>query len=203
MSYYRISYSSMNFPSTPCLVVASTFVKAQSMGRQFYKLLSTWFDLPCNCLDITYHVIVCLSVVLPNEIDWLSRYISVQLITIKITCYCPVTSTMFLITVGLICLSSLFRVSCLSSNVHMHTRLVNEILRNEDRPSLLNVLSCWSHDDMAKFLKYSTATAVFLPHLHRVNLTLTQVAELHQNWFLVMMDCSGSLEFLRQASILL
>lgn len=75
------------------------------------------------------------------------------------------------------------------------TRLVNELILNEDHPRLLNVYLCANRETNFKFLQYISVPTVFHSFAHPVN--LSRLDELHQTWFVISMNCNGSLEFLR------
>lgn len=77
-------------------------------------------------------------------------------------------------------------------------KLINELLQNEDRPTLLNIHSCWTHDEKSQALQFSNAQISFLPFTHIVN--VSQEDLLNKLWFVVNMNCSGCWHFLRQVS---
>lgn len=87
-----------------------------------------------------------------------------------------------------------------STDIGVYIKLINELVKNEDRPSLLKILSCWSQQENAHLLRFSIAPVAFLHSTHKVN--VTQVDEQNKLWFVVSMSCDGTWDFLRQVSSL-
>lgn len=89
--------------------------------------------------------------------------------------------------------------SILGQNFPVETKIkfVKDLLVNENIPSTLVVVACWTHRENAAFSKNVGYSILF----HHENFRVKPIFDSHTIWFFVDMNCSFSLKFLETVNL--
>lgn len=75
-------------------------------------------------------------------------------------------------------------------------KFLNDLIKNEKRPSVLNIRSCWIQSENIRLAQLVNVPIQFYNEMEVVNLNASDVT--NKMWFVIKMDCSQSLEFLKK-----
>lgn len=74
-------------------------------------------------------------------------------------------------------------------------QFINDLIRNEEKPIVLNVQSCWTRDENAQFLQLAQMPLQFSTPSKRLERQISCSI-----WFVLQMNCKESLDILRQVN---
>lgn len=71
-------------------------------------------------------------------------------------------------------------------------QLINDIVRNENVPVILNLRTCWTKIEKHNFLSNSS---VLIQFIKSANISSN---EQNNNWFVLDLECPGGMQFLQE-----
>lgn len=83
-----------------------------------------------------------------------------------------------------------------SHNVSETVHFLNDFVRNEFVPSVLNMKICWTRQETTQLMKFTTSPIQIITDSKQVAFPLSDLT--NKIWFINDMRCNGSQELLRQ-----
>lgn len=89
----------------------------------------------------------------------------------------------------------------LSFCIQTKYKFVNDLIENEEVPSILSVKSCWSKYHSIQFTKHIKVAVQFRNNLTTFETNVDQTLNANKLWFFVDMRCNDSFNFLEKVCV--
>lgn len=85
-----------------------------------------------------------------------------------------------------------------SQTIDVHTKIINNLLDNEDRPVVINFYSCWSIATNVQYMHRFRSPTILMNN--SIDMETMRLEEFPEIWFVVPMNCNSSWDYLLQVN---